>query len=275
VGVMAQAQNDAAIAATRSRINIIEKILEIELENYEVRRSPISFSNIGELIAMSGLSDKSQGLLHGKIFKRMIVADLIRAELPDGSITGGPPGQFPSQILTTYLFQELNIPRGQVISRLPEASTGWNNWNPPIADSNAEDTILEDGADRAEILYENLLNIDVDGTAAIDLLGSAAIGDTDDDGVLEVLDAWGEPLFLEWQQERLQVGDPEENIWTPVGSVCGLSCEHAEFGGPNGADLRHYCQPILPTQIRPRLVSERMFNIDGNPSDYAARRGNP
>ena len=79
VGVMAQAQNDAAIAATRSRMTLIEKILEIELENYEVRRSPVSFAGIGGLIGASTLTPGNT-LLHAKNLKRMIIADLIRAE---------------------------------------------------------------------------------------------------------------------------------------------------------------------------------------------------
>ena len=55
VGVLAQAQNDAAISATRSRITLIEKILEVELEDYEVVRSPVSFAGIGTLIGASSL----------------------------------------------------------------------------------------------------------------------------------------------------------------------------------------------------------------------------
>ena len=282
VGVMAQAQNDAAVAATRSRMNIIQKILEIELEDYEVRRSPISFANIGGLISVSGLEPKTEVLLHARNLKRMIIADLIRAELPDGSITGSGSrlSDFPSEVLIRYMDQELGISpallRSALPTRLPSV-VRWDAWTPPIVDSDASDTILEDGADRAEILYKILLDIDVDGAPAVELLGSSAIGDSDGDGVLEILDAWGEPLFLEWQQERLQhVDGPEENIWGPsttTPSFCGLSCEHGSFG-ISPANLRHYCQPVLPTQIRPRLVSERIFNIDGNLPDYAPRGGN-
>ena len=106
VGVMAQAQDDARAAATRSRISLIQEILEIELENYEVRRSPISIVDTIALVRMSGLTDGASGnrdLMHVKNLKRMLMADLIRAEIPDGSITGGDPGAFPSTILLNYL----------------------------------------------------------------------------------------------------------------------------------------------------------------------------
>ena len=149
VGVMAQAQNDAAIASTRSRMSMIEKILEVELEDYEVRRSPVSFQSIGLLIGASSLQNpgNSRTLLHAKNLKRMIIADLIRAEMPDGSQNS--LGSFPSTSLDLYL-EEIGIsdPHADLNSdgrpefpiSLPSV-TGWMGWNIPV-DSAAGDLSL-------------------------------------------------------------------------------------------------------------------------------------
>ena len=98
------------------------------------------------------------------------------------------------------------------------------------------DGIDTDAANKSEFLYQILLNINVDGVPAIDQIGSQAIGDTDSDGVLEVLDAWGEPLFLQWQQEQLHLptapelmqdaGEINANVWDSEGNFVGLSREH-------------------------------------------------
>ena len=91
VGLMAQVHEDASVAATRSRITFIRSILETKLEDYEVRRSPVPLSVIGYMIndQRNSLTDKEETfLVHAKTLKRMIVADLIRAEMPDGSFSG-------------------------------------------------------------------------------------------------------------------------------------------------------------------------------------------
>ena len=302
VGVMAQAQNDAAIAATRSRISLIQKILEIQLEDYEVKRSPISFGDIGGLIGASSLDNSggSKTLLHARNLKRMIIADLIRAEMPDGSRPDddGRVSQFPSDTLLNYL-GDIGIARGTAVSFFPitnyNSMTGdfdstlslvndWSTWNAygtrAVGDSSMTDGIDEEAADKSELLYQILLNIDLDGLPAIDQLGSQAIGDTDGDSVMEVIDAWGEPIFLQWQQEWLtlapapatgpDVGKPaiNLNVWEEGTGMGGLSNEHISVSIPVADPPILYCKPVLPTQIRPFFVSERLIAIDGAPTDY-------
>ena len=218
VGVMAQAQNDAAVSATRSRISVIRKILEIELEDYEVRRSPVNFAGVGALIAASSLDNvgNNKTLLHAKILKRMIIADLIRAEMPDGSRPDDELlniSQFPSETLLDYLDQ-IGISRAAALSVFPirnyNAGTGnfdstlplvrdWQSWSAygtrDPGDFSILDGIDDEAADKSELLYQILLNIDVDGVPAVDQLGSQAIGDTDGDGAQEVIDAWGRTYF--------------------------------------------------------------------------------
>jgi len=292
VGVMAQAQEDAAVAATRSRMSMIQKILEIELEDYEVRRSPVPFAAFGSLISGSSLNvSAGQTLLHAKNLKRMIIADLIRAEMPDGSRSGDELSLFPSDTLLDFFDDDLGISRDEALpwfpvnytvgneqtftSRLPLVS-GWSTWSAyqtfPAANADqARDGIDLEAVDKAELLYQILLNIDIDGVPAIDQLSSQAIGDTDGDGTFEVLDAWGEPLYLQWQQEGMVAAgspaNPSNGIWSASGVFAGLSNEHITPPA-SGRLQKDFCMPVLPTQIRPFLISERLIKIDGLPLDY-------
>ena len=99
----------------------------------------------------------------------------------------------------------------------------------------------------------------------MDQLTSSAIADTDNDGVFEVVDAWGEPLYLQWHQENLIADDLTANVWRSTDSFVGLSKEHTSVGFTNDWQ---YSKPVLPTQIRPLLISERLLKIDGFPADY-------
>ena len=299
VGVMAQAQNDASVAATRSRATMIQKILEIELEDYEVKRSPVPLGVIRVMvegnddvfppIPASGL-ETGRLLLHVKVLRRMIMADLIRSEMPDGSrVAPGTNldsimGNFPSPALRSYLVDQCGVNIGLVnaLSQFrPRSVDRWNEWATnsgwtiDVVDEIPGDGIDEEAANKSELLYEILQNIDVDGVPAVEVLSSSSIGDTDGDQILEILDGWGEPMFLEWQQEKLQIADPEENIWEPIGGgglFCGLSCEHYD---PDATllNVSAYTQPVLPTQIRPRLTSEKLAEVEGLPADYVSRNG--
>ena len=298
VGVMAQAQNDAAIAATRSRMSLIQNILEIELEDYEVRRSPIPFDNIGALITASTLDNTggAKTLLHAKNLKRMFIADLIRAEMPDGSVSGPAFGVYPTGTLRAYLAEigipdphldldgdgdlEFPLPAPFPVTRWIERRDSSGTLVPYAVaiDSQIGDGIDEAAADKAELLYDILAGIDIDGVPAIEQLGSQAIGDTDGDTFLEVIDAWGEPLYLQWQQElmTLEGATPttpfvtvNDNEWVSGAGMAGLSLEHPDPAFTAAFPPATYSVPVLPTQIRPFLISERLLKVDGGlPADY-------
>ena len=142
-------------------------------------------------------------------------------------------------------------------------------WSTPT-DSTAGDGFDEAAANKSEFLYQILSNIDVDGVPAVDQLGQA-IGDTDGDNVLEIVDAWGEPLYLQWQLENVTLASVpmplDNNVWAGGALMVGLSKEHADttVGFPTA---NFYSKPVLPTQIRPFLISERLLRIDGLPTDY-------
>jgi prepilin-type N-terminal cleavage/methylation domain-containing protein len=255
VGVMASAQRDAAESATRSRISMLETLFQAELENYEVRRSPVPLDVIGGLVNAvpdATWADSDFGgaafLIHAKNMKRMIMADVIRAEMPDGTVPNVPRLVFPTTSLRDYLESPpFNLNLDALVPFAPKSVYRWTARE------------VNSAADNSENLYMILSRIDLDGTPAVDSLGSLAIGDTDGDGLQEIVDAWGEPIVFQFRQ---QVMIPETNrnsgvfqgVWTEDNSFTGLTTV-ANF-------------PIQVSQVRVFFTSERLREIDGEEPDY-------
>jgi type II secretory pathway pseudopilin PulG len=291
VSVIASAQEDSRVAASRARATLIQKAMEAELEDYEVRRSPIPFPAIGELTARvpesvwegsSGPGDPNF-LLHAKNLKRMIIADLVRSEFPSGR--GGEPvrlGQFPSATLMNFLtgplqidpqFIDPNSPTSYFRRVRPANVSRWlqlrsdqnGSFAQPPSDINnpTEDEIEQLQADSSEVLYLALSQLDFDGTNMIDSLGTAAIGDTDDDGFLEIVDGFGDPMAFEFHQKNLTPG--------LIGASGGQTGVWVTPAGELEMDNFQTVSPILPTDLRFYVTSKKLFEIDGDPDDLQVR----
>jgi len=299
VGLMAQVQEDAAVAATRSRITFVRRVLETKLEDYEVRRLPVPLTVIGSMISDKNnrlINKQERFLVHAKVLKRMIVADLIRAEMPDGSFSGKNTssnldpvdiiGEFPTPAFVAFL-DDLKINHRYMLPykygtevhtwarfRATPDRRGWT----AIVDSDPDDQIIEDAASRSELLFQILQNIEIDGVPATEILGARAVSDSNSNGYLEIVDGWGEPIFLQWQSIRMACDNTATSIWTlhedgtdldgdgfsDTPPFSGLSCEHKSLAN----SFADYITPVLPSQIRPFLTSERLLRIDGVPTDY-------
>ena len=286
VGVLGSAQNDARVAATRSRINIIQKILEIELEDYEVRRSPVPFRVLGNMLKTAidnGRLNENDAngnpisFVHLKNLKRMVEADFVRLEMPNGRsdspVFDGSQmanelvsmGRFPSEEFGGYLVDELGFTDADVVALRGFARDKVNRWigwggisgDPAVRDD--EERFI----DSSELLYAILSSIEYDGNRAVDSLGDSAVGDNDGDGILEIVDGWGEPISFAFQQSNLQTADVRLGVWSPIveGQLTDLSF------GENASSL---VKPVRIDQIRPFLRSEKLFEIDGPPQDFEA-----
>jgi type II secretory pathway pseudopilin PulG len=269
VGVIGSAQQDARIAASRARTQLIESAMEVELEDFEVRRSPLSFRAIGNLTDSVGngiWANSGRGgdnfLLHAKNLKRMIVADLIRSEFPSGR-NGLPQrlGSFPSAVLFDYLTSDLQINAAAVDSAFrqvqPANVVRWAEFEgfaqTPPAPSQSQ--LLADGS---EILYAILSSIEYNGSSVLDALGSAAVGDTDGDGVSEIVDAFGDPMTFEFHQRNVLpiegFGSTQSGVWaTPADELAMTNFEAVN--------------PVLPTDLRFFVTSPTLLEIDGQPID--------
>lgn len=114
--------------------------------------------------------------------------ELMRMELPD-RITdlGDPP---VSGIRPTALYRAY---RRRVASAV---GANWYQPSQPVGGGTGCWSYLHEGA---EALYLIVANIRDGEKRALDYFQPSEIGDTDGDGMLEILDAWGRPIeFLRW-----------------------------------------------------------------------------
>lgn len=224
LGVMRGATEDAKEAATRSRIRQIEAMLQIELENYEVRRLPVS---IATLKGYAGTGSSGQ-LKRVRDLKRQMLADIIKAEMPQAFQirNAGPPETFPyvnNPDLSSF-------PTNQTYPLKDEAGPGFGDW----LDTNysglrgALASVRPAGAQHfakfsgdakfdlpGEYLYEILSRIDHDGVSGVESLGTPAIADSDADDYPEVVDAWDQPLELRVLQVDVDAGGNDLPVdWT-------------------------------------------------------------
>ena len=291
VGVMGSAQNDARVSATQARIAILEQILQTELETYEVRRPPVPEAFLirltNQIIATNGWN-QALFLIHFRNIRRIINADLIRAEMPNGRGTLNTLGQFPSPELQSYLVS-VGVPFNPpaftpgVITPLavsdlnrfrPAAVRRWTNWdfngNLPDDTRNDEQT----RTDSAELLYGLLTQIQFNGSSAVDALGSKAFRDSDEDGQLEIVDAWEEPISFQFLQENLTQplpADVANGAWVSSNNVTDFEVSGNDITVPAQLNtMASAVRPVRADQIRSFFSSDNLIERDGAPVDFVA-----
>jgi prepilin-type N-terminal cleavage/methylation domain-containing protein len=212
LALMRSATEDAKAAATATRISKIESMLQMQMEDYEVRRLPISRRDLASAVTGTNKLVKMQNL------RSRILVDIINAEMPrpfqkaDGSYTAVSNGNGTNEAHAVAIGQyptDINKPSSQkfaaALSAKLTAATpaSVNRWN-SIKGRTSPQGIAYSAAGGfdlpAEYLYEILLTLDFDGIGGLEGLGAGSIGDSDGDGILEIVDAWGEPMDFEIQQ---------------------------------------------------------------------------
>ena len=290
VGVMGSAVEDSRAAATRSRARIITSILEQELEDFEVRPLPVGLSQI-QLVVQSnyggvgffdvdndGLADKP--LLLARNLGRRVKMDMIRCELPNNPadlVTSAPAGfYFPSQrFLNEFNSRYTNDNALFVDPNAPTIRTNFLNSLYRYAPSGALSWQGFGGDLPAEFLYEILSRINVDGAAALDAVGNQAIGDSDGDGLLEIVDGWGDPIEFVIQQkyllERVSSGVNTEQ-WGE--NVAGTSFANINpgFAAVQFTDLGRSL-PNESSEVRVLITSARLRAVDYASNTFSAFAG--
>lgn len=230
--VMKNAQEEARESATRSRIQQIESLMQLQIEDFEVRRLPIRTNVLALYVAANPIGGVDSRVQLRNL-RRRIMADIINAEMPrpflDASnffINNPDLGFFPTRQAPInasapyddgfydWLENNYSTPLGgmTLAERLDDVRPAGVN---SFLRYNGDPTFNLPG----EYLYAILLRIDVDGVAATEQLGNSFFGDSDGDGHLEVVDAWGEPMSLQiWQVTGVEVdatGAPQTgtDIW--------------------------------------------------------------
>ena len=184
-GILGQARRDAQISATESRITQIEAIMQTVMEDFEVRRMPFRNSELpGNLTAVRNL-------------RRQIVAGMILAEYPS---VGASLGQW-------------QVPGDA--SFLSSRRTGEMLYWGSLTGADVPDQ-------PGEFLHLILSRIDIDGISALESLGPNVVGDPDGDGLLDIVDAFGDSMALVAVQDtgsQIMPLDPTVTPAPPINEI--------------------------------------------------------
>ena len=219
LGVLRSATTDAKISATQARLTQINAIMEVVMEDYSVRRMPVDLNAV----------------LSPPVTRRMlrearyqVLSELIDVELPRPYYFQNEERYIPNSNRGTGLFFDGPGYVGDDPSP-PGSSDGQytaigNYRDPSLLDSAGapQSAIMrrwqllsqqypDDFNLPGEYLYQFLYSYDFDGAPAVEALGAQAIADTDGDQLMEVVDAFGEPLLFEIQQRAPEDQDTDND----------------------------------------------------------------
>lgn len=157
---------------TRSIIAKIDQLIMERYESYRTRAVPIRVpQGIGPQIAAR--------------MRLNALRDLMRMELPDrkSDLVSGPCDYDPRT--NSALYTPKPSLYKSYLRQINRGAGSMANWSKP--------------AQSSECLYMILSTIQDGDKSALDFFMSEEIGDTDGDGMKEILDAWGNPIsFVRW-----------------------------------------------------------------------------
>ncbi len=151
-----------------------------------------------------------------------------------------------------------------------------------ISTADLRDAVFENQS--AECLYLIMSTTFVGGTSAIDAIPTQNIGDTDGDGLEEILDGWGRPLgFIRWP---IGYQDPEGFVNTATADDFDLYNTDFAYGTPTAGAFSatsprlavdvHTGASVNPWALRPLILSageDGEFGIALNPINSVGGAG--
>lgn len=195
LAVMNSASEDSKGAATQATLSKVESLMRVQVEAFEVRRLPIRTTDLG-----TGIPDTDPvKLVMMRNRKDQLIADMICAEMPRPYDTTGNGSYMPvsncngtsQRELGAYPVENMPSIPAVLMTKLQASPPAMvNRWRKIFADNNAKSNFNLP----AEYLYEIVRGIDFDGVSGLESIGQSSIGDSDQDGFLEIVDAWGAPL---------------------------------------------------------------------------------
>ncbi len=219
--VLAGAQRDAYVARTRGTIQKLHEVIMQRWEEYRYRAPKIHVQQdwLRPQLAMRG--QVALGPREGARLRMIVLRDLMRMEMPDrmsdieypptiykiAAFTfdnGETPPNYANDLPYPPSLAELSmLPRevpGQYNNLRQRAGLGSLTSNPykgPVA--SIVPTGYSGSINSAEWLYYIIAASNFQGGSALEYFRPSEVGDTDDDGHLEFLDAWGNPIWwIRW-----------------------------------------------------------------------------
>ncbi|MEW4456078.1 prepilin-type N-terminal cleavage/methylation domain-containing protein [Bremerella sp. JC817] len=164
---LASAAEQAKAARTRSQIQRIHELLMTRWDDYKYRRVE---------------ANKTGNMRVRQAARLNKIRELMRIEMPDrkSDVADGPVS-LDSVPGLQFRYQRVAMARTNT-STFTAADAAWSSAN-----------------ENAECLYLILESIQDGETNGLDFFKESEIGDTDGDGMFEILDGWGNPIiFLRW-----------------------------------------------------------------------------
>jgi hypothetical protein len=172
------AQEEARDARTQSQIARLNEWIMTRWESYASRQVPIVYFGPGNTPFVPTPREKLQARL-------ILLRDLMRMELPDRKTDVLLP---KSQV--TFRDANGNVRGFAQLAREPQL---WREYNRRVKPTWTEQF------QGAECLYLIISVMRDENSTALEFFQDNEIGDVDQDGMLEILDGWGNPIsFLRW-----------------------------------------------------------------------------
>ena len=178
IAIIRGAEDDARASRTATVVGLVRNVIQDRLDGYEGRTLQFRFA---DMVPSVTRWDEMRTV------RKTVLAEWFIAEMP---VNFADLQVFPK---TAGLQLTMPIPSSMV----KKLRRHFNFPNPDLQDAGTPGpagptTQFED----AECLYAILYNTWDGDRRGTHFLSSSEIGDTDDDGFLEVLDAWGDPLVF-------------------------------------------------------------------------------
>jgi prepilin-type N-terminal cleavage/methylation domain-containing protein len=249
-GVREDAREDRA----RSQVMRIHQLLVQHWEGYRTRPIPVKVSTSG------------QSPMNAAGARLSALRELMRMELPDRKTDLlFPINEYPTNPAdqTRFLKSRPSLwrtyvrrARQQIIGRYPAAPDPTNAWK--------DDAFWTPQHQHAECLYLILASIRDGNSTGLDAFTEGEIDDVDNDGMPEIVDPWGVPVyFLRWAPgflSDLQPGDLEPTTDADAGTGNGDAFDYLKID-PRWTDGVAYNDPCLLYPLVICAGRDKQFDI--------------
>jgi prepilin-type N-terminal cleavage/methylation domain-containing protein len=269
-------------ARTRSIIDAIDSVLMEQYQSYKYRPFSVEIPSLETQV--NSMVDVGFEILASESarVRLMMIRDMQRMEMPDrlSDIVDAPTPLYAAAnkvvvnqagriVRTTdgkqfrkvfpVSWYGVNPDSNDVMDTLgvPSRLAAYRSRFPAGFDFTNTEALKNQGA---ECLYLIMATSFVGGSPAIDVIPNSSIGDTDNDGLPEILDGWGNPLgFIRWPVGYL---DLEQSIDTAVADDVDLYRSDYAYAVSNATSpaLATDVNSVPPVQVRPWSLRPLVFS---------------
>lgn len=253
---------NARLARTRSILAVIDSVLQEQYESYKYRPLAVVIPDLNKPLPGDGIFSFQLMPSEAARVRLNMLRDLQRMELPDrindiATINGNTVAMNLPASLTAvaYPVMERNgrMQRGDDSTRR-QFPVNWFNGafgkNVPSRFAAYYRRVRPTWTPEhqgSECLYLILSNSFVGGSSALDAIPSSNIGDTDNDGMPEILDGWERPIeFVRWPNGFGSTADVELSVDLSLPDDFDLFRSDFGYSVPGG---------VAPWSMRPLVVS--------------------